>query len=369
MKKKQAANIVMVVIILLIAAAGVLGVGYIRGWFDKAENAAVLADIRGTVNLQREGVAYPAEGETVLRAGDAISCNPGATAVIYVGDTSMTIGEKASLEVTDPSDSAFQAQVTAGEVFVNAEKPVTLSFDGKEVSFSEAAAALSVRAGAQSISVFAGTVGETEAGKMLDWVGEEQSVIELSIQSLNDFTIGQLRAANETKTMCFTNADLDALEAERLAAKQELVMNVSEDGTAYDHYCTIAIYCSTILDNWDNLDPAKAEFVPDDGVILAAVTAGFSEGETVFNVLERVCTAYDIQLEYSWTPLYNSYYIEGINHLYEFDCGAESGWMYKVNGWLPNYGCSAYTLTGGESIVWCYTRNGLGLDVGAPRGE
>ena len=68
---------------------------------------------------------------------------------------------------------------------------------------------------------------------------------------------------------------------------------------------------------------------------------------------------------YSWTPLYDSYYIEGIGHLYEFDAGPESGWMYKVNGTFPNYGCSSYVLTGGEEIVWCYTCAGLGDDVGA----
>ena len=71
------------------------------------------------------------------------------------------------------------------------------------------------------------------------------------------------------------------------------------------------------------------------------------------------------QLEYSWTPMYDSYYIQGINNLYEFDCGAQSGWMYKVNGWFPNYGCSKYTLEDGDDIVWCFTCNGLGADVGA----
>ena len=91
-----------------------------------------------------------------------------------------------------------------------------------------------------------------------------------------------------------------------------------------------------------------------------------SEGETVFEVLQRVCSAAEIPLEYSWTPMYNSYYVEGINNLYEFDCGPESGWMYKVDGWFPNYGCSGYTLSGGENIVWCYTCNGLGADVGGP---
>ena len=58
--------------------------------------------------------------------------------------------------------------------------------------------------------------------------------------------------------------------------------------------------------------------------------------------------------------MYGSYYIEGINNLYEFDCGNQSGWMYKVNGWFPNYGCSSYNLKDGDSIVWAFTCNGLG---------
>ena len=133
--------------------------------------------------------------------------------------------------------------------------------------------------------------------------------------------------------------------------------------------CTITIRCETIFDNADALEKAKAPYVPEDGVILPVTTVEFTSGETVFDVLQRVCEAADIQLEYSWTPLYDSYYVEGINHLYEFDCGFESGWMYKVNGWFPNYGCSAYELQGGEEIVWCYTCVGLGADLGAERME
>ncbi len=140
----------------------------------------------------------------------------------------------------------------------------------------------------------------------------------------------------------------------------------SEDA---QNLCTITIRCDTIFNNADALEKAKAPYVPEDGVILPVTTVEFTSGETVFDVLQRVCEAADIQLEYSWTPLYDSYYVEGINHLYEFDCGFESGWMYKVNGWFPNYGCSAYELQGGEEIVWCYTCTGLGTDVGAERME
>ena len=134
----------------------------------------------------------------------------------------------------------------------------------------------------------------------------------------------------------------------------------SSDGQAEEssiNTCTITIRCDTILDNMENLTDGKEAYVPANGCILSTSTVEFEEGETVFDVLERVCSYAGIQLEYSWTPMYNSYYIEGINHLYEFDCGNESGWMYKVNGWFPNYGCSSYTLQDGDTIVWCYTCN------------
>ena len=68
-------------------------------------------------------------------------------------------------------------------------------------------------------------------------------------------------------------------------------------------------------------------------------------------------------MESKWTPMYNSYYIEGINQLYEFDCGDKSGWMYSVNGWYPNYGCSSYEVKDGDKIEWRYTCD-LGSDVG-----
>ena len=127
--------------------------------------------------------------------------------------------------------------------------------------------------------------------------------------------------------------------------------------------CTFSIECSTILNNLDQLDPDKLEMVPSGGTILAATTVTFYEGESVFDVLQRVCKEKGIHLESSWTPIYNSAYIEGIHNLYEFDCGALSGWMYRVNGWYPNYGCSRYQLQDGDVVEWRYTCD-LGNDIG-----
>lgn len=127
--------------------------------------------------------------------------------------------------------------------------------------------------------------------------------------------------------------------------------------------CTISISCATLLDNMDSLPAAKKKLVPSDGILLKAATVKVKGGSTVFDVLKQVTKANNIHLEYSFTPMYKSYYIEGIGNLYEFDGGELSGWMYSVNGEFPGYGCSSYKVKNGDEIKWVYTCN-LGKDVG-----
>lgn len=120
---------------------------------------------------------------------------------------------------------------------------------------------------------------------------------------------------------------------------------------------------TTVLDNWDKLSEAKRSIVPSNGIILGTVTVGAAqEGDTVFSVLQRVVSDYNIQMEYSVSPLYQTTYIEGLGNLYEKDCGARSGWMFAVNGVFPNYGASDCTVQDGDSIRWLYTCD-LGSDL------
>ena len=127
--------------------------------------------------------------------------------------------------------------------------------------------------------------------------------------------------------------------------------------------CTFSIECSTIFNNLDQLNADKLDALPSDGVIFPKTSVTFYEGESVYDVLQRVCKENNIHMEASWTPIYNSAYVEGIHNLYEFDCGTGSGWMYRVNGWYPNYGCSRYQLAQGDNVEWRYTCD-LGADVG-----
>lgn len=129
------------------------------------------------------------------------------------------------------------------------------------------------------------------------------------------------------------------------------------------NYCTLSIRCDTILENRQKLKKNKECMVPDNGVIYETKKVVYYKGESVFNVLVRETAKNRIQMDFQNTPIYNSAYIKGIHNLYEFDCGSLSGWMYKVNGWFPNYGCSRYQLKPGDKIEWVYTCD-LGRDVG-----
>lgn len=127
--------------------------------------------------------------------------------------------------------------------------------------------------------------------------------------------------------------------------------------------CTLSIECASIFNHLSDLEPEKLDILPKNGILFAAQTVTFYEGESVYDVLQRVCRENRIHLEASFTPMYNSSYVEGIGNLYAFDCGSGSGWMYRVDGWYPNYGCSRYQLKQGEIIEWRYTCD-QGKDIG-----
>ena len=132
--------------------------------------------------------------------------------------------------------------------------------------------------------------------------------------------------------------------------------------------CTLLVECSTILNNMGDLKEGKESLVPADGVIFGPSTVTFYEGESVYDVLLREMQNNRIHMESVFTAMYNSAYVEGINNLYEFDCGRWSGWMYCVNGWYPNYGCSRYQVQDGDVIEWHYTCD-LGRDLGRDNSE
>lgn len=129
---------------------------------------------------------------------------------------------------------------------------------------------------------------------------------------------------------------------------------------------TIEIRCDTLSSDLSKLDnEAIREYIPDDGTTLKTTEYKGTTDNTVYDALVYACRNNDIQFESNYTPMFESYYVEGIGYIYEFDGGPQSGWVYKVNDWFPNYGCSSYYLSDGDEIKWLYTCEGLGEDVGS----
>ncbi len=79
-----------------------------------------------------------------------------------------------------------------------------------------------------------------------------------------------------------------------------------------------------------------------------------SRGETVYDALASICREKDIQMEASGME---SRYVEGIDHIYEFDDGPESGWMFQINGEYMKKSCSSCEVKDGDVITWTYAKS------------
>ena len=396
-------NIAMVLLIVVIVVCGIMAVGHIKGWFDKDGNSVIISrQITGVVHIQRDGVGYSLKEKVGLKPGDTVETKSGAEAEFTVsGKNELALNENTELTVSAAVRDDAKVTLNQGEIFADvpkAPKNFEVAFGGNRAVVAGAVFSVSNRQGSAALNVYRGEVQvmaedgskqTVQAGKTLSIVGSgdgkpEVTEASLAEDSLSAFVIHQAKSCDSKDGLCFTQTALqkvlDERAAEKKQARQEKRQAISAAGEGGGSAspgsagsssassgsaggkvmsCTVSIRCDAILDNMGKLDPGKRKYVPANGVILAASAVEFTKGETVFDVLQRACAYTGIQMEYAYTPAYGSYYIEGINHLYEFDCGSQSGWKYKVNGWAPNYGCSEYAVKNGDNIVWSYTCNDL----------
>ena len=178
---------------------------------------------------------------------------------------------------------------------------------------------------------------------------------------------GPETAPDEVKTSSETKAETEPQTPKAEIAESENVPEPQKPTESAEDEkeltCTLSVTCTEILGKTSGLAPEKAALIPSDGVIFAEREVRCNEGESVFNVLLREMKKNKIHMEFVKTPVYKSAYVEGIANIYEFDFGEQSGWIYKVNGEVPSYGCSRYKLKKGDKIEWVYTCN-LGADAG-----
>ena len=381
--KKRVLNAVMIAAIVLILAAAVLITGTLRGWFARPADAVTNAgglivsveNKSGSVNIERAGLSYSLNEGNILKDGDKLETLNGSTIDIVAGKNRYTLNENSCANVIIDEDNV-KIELTSGGIFANMDEPGVISVMGKDISAQNGVFSVSAPYGSAAVYVLESEVeldAKTyKAGQAADILSSGIEDRQLSIEALNEFELSQIEKISAEKTLCFGAEDVRKLEADREKQRQDALdaklleedeetsideqrreneQNANEsvtkqpasDGKKDDsssndgkkpsggnsnknddeqvYYCTLTIRCDTILNNMGELTEGKNAYVPKNGCILAKSKLKFKEGETVFDVLKRACSIAGIQLEYSWTPMYGSYYIEGINNLYEFDCG------------------------------------------------
>ena len=132
--------------------------------------------------------------------------------------------------------------------------------------------------------------------------------------------------------------------------------------------CTIEITCAALSEDMSALtNKALKDYIPEDGVILPPTEYSFEKGKSVYDALADTCKANKVHMESKYESVYGSYYVKGIGHLYEFDAGPRSGWLFKVNGKNPDYGAGKVELQEGDQILWYfvpdYTKDSSMKDV------
>ena len=121
----------------------------------------------------------------------------------------------------------------------------------------------------------------------------------------------------------------------------------------------LSVRCDSLLNITDYPQP---EWMPEDGIIFSETAVSFTEGESVFDVLQREMKEAGVPMEFSQNPVLGSTFVEGIANLYYGDYGDLSGWIYQVNEVSPEVGCSEYKLQDGDKVSWFYSSD-IGKDL------
>ena len=339
------------------------------GLLTKRENTGTYAaEVTGDVSLRRGGSTYQLKKGMELLEGDSILVGRIAGCKITSeGVMRASLDRNSVFQIGSLSDTEKAFSVLEGAAFfdVEADRNVTLKAEDIAVN-PEAGSALSVEAypGTQNVNLYSGAAelryeGDTyglapsEHCSVVQEKGERNLFItDISARELRDFLLQEIIERNG---LCFETASLSSV----LSTRSNPAVSADSLLTSDRMICTVEIRCDTVLEKSD-IKSAKA---PKDGTILPATEVRFSRGESVFDVLQRVCKSAEIPMDYTYTVMYEGFYVSEIAGFRELAYGPYSGWLYRVNGWFPNFGSSKYEVNEGDEIVWVYTCDG-GKDSG-----
>lgn len=121
---------------------------------------------------------------------------------------------------------------------------------------------------------------------------------------------------------------------------------------------------SSNVNNNDNVKPetpevemvsASISIVGLNNELIASGSVSVEKGQSVYEGLQKFANTNGFSITVNSPGKYA--YITSIAGLYEKQHGANSGWLYQVNGVTPNLGSGHVKINQNDQIIWYYTHD------------
>ena len=258
--KKKTFNLIMVALIAVIAVCGIMATVHLRGGFAKKTDGQglVCEKITGVVNVERNGVGYSLQADSVMQQDDLVETKNGSFADFLLNETNqISLGEQAVMEIPSYTEEALGLKMSQGECFAvvnDAPKEFEILLGGNTAKITGTVFSASQQGNSSTISVYEGSVEVTaeddkvytvDAGNQLLVTHDETEAVVVETRaiqtaSLSDLVISKLLAC-EADSLCFGTDELNDVVAAREKEKQEAAqalageaVSVSADGESAD---------------------------------------------------------------------------------------------------------------------------------------
>ena len=356
------------ILVVLLIFTGMVSFGSFQ---NSEKTGTVVQSVSGDVTIRRDVNNYQLKAGMELFQEDTILVGRNSECrIVTEGLLCSTLDKNSVFQILTLSPEENSFSVLEGAVFFDMDTPE----DQRQVSLvagdvlltpdPETALSIENYPGTQNINLYSGgaeflyegnlcRLSPADQCSIIQEKGEQKRIIsKVIVQELRNFLLQELLNRDG---LCFETAALNSALSTR-----SIPVTVSDTVLPAERMtCTLEIRCDSVL----NKPTGSSLDIPKNGTILPTTEIRFSRGESVFDILQRVCRNEGIPMDYTYTVLYEGFYVSEIAGFRELTNGPYSGWLYKVNGWYPNYGSSNYEVNEGDEIVWAYTCNG-GIDLG-----
>ena len=318
----------------------------------------VRATLAGTTAYSKS--EYSLRNAQVMFVADAVPTSTDTTIEDLGGDTymaTMDLFNKCCDVTVDGTVYHFAAGLESGSVVIDNNDPlkVTFTVNGSAVTNS-AVNVQNPNIGNSGYEDGWTGIAYTASVELTD-TNADLSALTLNVSMPSGTTIsGTCITANTdgSYTLNMTNSDKTITVTNGSMSRNYYmaVTKVGESITVSIRFNTDCVSGSTQAESLQS--KMRTASVGSTGTLYVTL----SGSKTVMDALLAASSTAGFTVNYTGST-YGAYVtgIEGLN------AGGAAGWMYKVNGWFPNYGCSRYQLQNGDVIEWVYTCD-LGDDVG-----